>query len=101
MIDSSCLYIPFTTFTIVGSSNAINITNGLDGLAGNQVIAFFVSLRLVAYITQANKNITLLCIAFVGPILSFLWFNAHSAKVFMADVGSLSISSFGINQHSQ
>ncbi|MCM1002137.1 phospho-N-acetylmuramoyl-pentapeptide-transferase [Wolbachia pipientis] len=91
MIDFGCLYVPFAAFVIVGSSNAVNITDGLDGLAATQVITSFVSLGLVAYITQANVNIILFCIAFVGAILSFLWFNAHPAKMFMGDVGSLSI----------
>ncbi|MDR2548277.1 MAG: phospho-N-acetylmuramoyl-pentapeptide-transferase [Rickettsiales bacterium] len=90
-IDFGCLYVPFAAFVIVGSSNAVNITDGLDGLAATQVITSFVSLGLVAYITQANVNIILFCIAFVGAILSFLWFNTHPAKMFMGDVGSLSI----------
>ncbi|MCA4774270.1 phospho-N-acetylmuramoyl-pentapeptide-transferase [Wolbachia endosymbiont of Mansonella perstans] len=90
-IDFGYLYVPFAAFVIVGSSNAVNITDGLDGLAATQVITSFASLGLVAYITQANVNITLFCIAFVGAILSFLWFNMHPAKIFMGDVGSLSI----------
>ncbi|MDG7055219.1 MAG: phospho-N-acetylmuramoyl-pentapeptide-transferase [Wolbachia endosymbiont of Menacanthus eurysternus] len=90
-IDFGCLHVPFAAFVIVGSSNAVNITDGLDGLAATQVITSFVSLGLVAYITQANVNIILFCIAFAGAILSFLWFNTHPAKMFMGDVGSLSI----------
>ncbi|MGL9682145.1 MAG: phospho-N-acetylmuramoyl-pentapeptide-transferase [Wolbachia sp.] len=90
-IDFGCLYVPFAAFVIVGSSNAVNITDGLDGLAATQVITSFVSLGLIAYITQVNVNIILFCIAFIGAILSFLWFNTHPAKMFMGDVGSLSI----------
>ncbi|MGL9761866.1 MAG: phospho-N-acetylmuramoyl-pentapeptide-transferase [Wolbachia sp.] len=90
-IDFGCLYVPFAAFVIVGSSNAVNIADGLDGLAATQVITSFVSLGLIAYITQVNVNIILFCIAFVGAILSFLWFNTHPAKMFMGDVGSLSI----------
>ncbi|MDR2978540.1 MAG: phospho-N-acetylmuramoyl-pentapeptide-transferase [Rickettsiales bacterium] len=90
-IDFGCLYVPFAAFVIVGSSNAVNITDGLDGLAATQVITSFVSLGLIAYITQANVNVILFCIAFVGAILSFLWVNTHPAKMFMGDVGSLSI----------
>ncbi|NUX01437.1 phospho-N-acetylmuramoyl-pentapeptide-transferase [Wolbachia endosymbiont of Madathamugadia hiepei] len=90
-IDFGCLYVPFAAFVIVGSSNAVNITDGLDSLAATQVITSFVSLGLIAYITQANVNIILFCIAFAGAILSFLWFNTHLAKMFMGDVGSLSI----------
>lgn len=63
----------------------------MDGLAATQAITSFAFLRLVAYITQTDVNITLFCIAFIGAILSFLWFNTHPAKIFMGDVGSLSI----------
>ncbi|MDG7056387.1 MAG: phospho-N-acetylmuramoyl-pentapeptide-transferase [Wolbachia endosymbiont of Meromenopon meropis] len=91
MIDFGYLYVPFVTFVIVGSSNAVNITDGLDGLAATQVITSFIFLGLIAYITKANANIILFCIALVGAILSFLWFNIHPAKMFMGDVGSLSI----------
>ncbi|NSM56839.1 phospho-N-acetylmuramoyl-pentapeptide-transferase [Wolbachia endosymbiont of Atemnus politus] len=89
--DFGYLYIPFTAFVIVGSANAVNLTDGLDGLAATQVITSFVSLGLIAYITQADMSIFLFCIAFIGAILSFLWFNTHPAKIFMGDVGSLSI----------
>ncbi len=91
VIDFGYLYIPFAAFVIVGSSNAVNLTDGLDGLAATQAITSFAFLGLIAYMTQADVNITLFCIAFIGAILSFLWFNTHPAKIFMGDVGSLSI----------
>lgn len=91
IIDFGYLYVPFAAFVIVGSSNAVNLTDGLDGLAATQVITSFAFLGLIAYITQADMNITLFCIAFIGAILSFLWFNTHPAKIFMGDVGSLSV----------
>ncbi|WP_395463053.1 phospho-N-acetylmuramoyl-pentapeptide-transferase [Wolbachia endosymbiont of Cantharis cryptica] len=91
MINFGYLYVPFAAFVIVGSSNAVNLTDGLDGLAATQVITSFVSLGLVAYMTQADMSIILFCIAFIGAILSFLWFNTYPAKIFMGDVGSLSI----------
>ncbi|WP_341808785.1 phospho-N-acetylmuramoyl-pentapeptide-transferase [Wolbachia endosymbiont (group E) of Neria commutata] len=91
IIDLGYLYVPFTAFVIVGSSNAVNLADGLDGLAATQVITSFAALGLIAYITQADINIILFCIAFIGAILSFLWFNTHPAKIFMGDVGSLSI----------
>ncbi|WP_349968503.1 phospho-N-acetylmuramoyl-pentapeptide-transferase [Wolbachia endosymbiont of Armadillidium arcangelii] len=91
IIDFGYLYVPFAAFVIVGSSNAANLTDGLDGLAATQVITSFAFLGLIAYITQADVNITLFCIAFIGAILGFLWFNTHPAKIFMGDVGSLSI----------
>ena len=90
-IDLGYLYLPFAAFVIVGSSNAVNLTDGLDGLAATQAITSFAFLGLIAYITQTDVNITLFCIAFIGAILSFLWFNTHPAKIFMGDVGSLSI----------
>jgi phospho-N-acetylmuramoyl-pentapeptide-transferase len=91
IIDLGYFYIPFAAFVIVGSSNAVNLTDGLDGLAATQVITSFASLGLIAYITQADINIILFCTGFIGATLSFLWFNAHPAKIFMGDVGSLSI----------
>ncbi len=91
IIDFGYLYVPFAAFVIVGSANAVNLTDGLDGLAATQVISSFAFLGLIAYITQADMNITLFCIAFIGAILSFLWFNTHPAKIFMGDVGSLSV----------
>ncbi|OEY86614.1 phospho-N-acetylmuramoyl-pentapeptide-transferase [Wolbachia pipientis] len=90
-IDLSYLYIPFAAFIIVGAANAVNLTDGLDSLAATQSITSFASLGLSAYLVQADVNIILSCIAFIGAILSFLWFNAHPAKIFMGDVGSLSI----------
>ncbi|MCV3769581.1 MAG: phospho-N-acetylmuramoyl-pentapeptide-transferase, partial [Wolbachia pipientis] len=91
IIDFGYLYIPFTTFIIVGSANAVNLTDGLDGLAVTQAITSFAFLGLISYLTQSNINITLFCIAFIGALLSFLWFNTYPAKIFMGDVGSLSI----------
>uniref|UniRef100_A0A3B0JF11 Phospho-N-acetylmuramoyl-pentapeptide-transferase n=1 Tax=Wolbachia endosymbiont of Aleurodicus floccissimus TaxID=2152762 RepID=A0A3B0JF11_9RICK len=91
VIDFGYLYIPFAAFVIVGSSNAVNLTDGLDGLAATQAITSFAFLGLIAHMTQADMNITLFCIAFIGAILSFLWFNTHPAKIFMGDIGSLSI----------
>ncbi|QOD38070.1 phospho-N-acetylmuramoyl-pentapeptide-transferase [Candidatus Wolbachia massiliensis] len=88
MIDFGYLYIPFAAFVIVGSANAVNLTDGLDGLAATQVITSFIFLGLVAYMAQADVRF---CIAFIGAMLSFLWFNTHPAKIFMGDVGSLSI----------
>ncbi|QKX02573.1 phospho-N-acetylmuramoyl-pentapeptide-transferase [Wolbachia endosymbiont of Dirofilaria (Dirofilaria) immitis] len=89
-IDLGYLYVPFAAFVIVGSANAVNLTDGLDGLAATQSITSFVSLGLIAYLTQAGVSIILFCIAFIGAILSFLWFNTHPAKIFMGDIGSLS-----------
>ncbi|VVC39043.1 Phospho-N-acetylmuramoyl-pentapeptide transferase, conserved site,Phospho-N-acetylmuramoyl-, partial [Cinara cedri] len=91
IIDISYMYIPFAAFVIVGTSNAVNLTDGLDGLAATQAITSFASLGLVAYLMQEDSSVILFCIAFIGAILSFLWFNSHPARIFMGDVGSLGI----------
>ncbi|HEX2254527.1 MAG TPA: phospho-N-acetylmuramoyl-pentapeptide-transferase [Thermoanaerobaculia bacterium] len=98
-------YIPFVVLVLVGSSNAVNLTDGLDGLAigstmiaaatyavftyvaGNRVIASYLQIEYVGGVGE----VTVFCAALVGASLGFLWFNAHPADVFMGDVGSLSI----------
>ena len=90
-IDIGYLYFPFAVLVIVGAANAVNLTDGLDGLAATQAITAFASLGLASYLIQPDINITLFCSSFIGAILGFLWFNAHPAKIFMGDVGSLSI----------
>lgn len=78
-------------FMLVGSSNAVNLTDGLDGLlAGTAAIAFG-AFAILASITQANYEITIFSLAVVGALLGFLVFNAHPAKVFMGDTGSLAL----------
>ena len=94
-----------TTFTIVGSSNAVNLTDGLDGLAiGCTLIVSFVFLVItylvgnvkftdylqVPYVAGAGE-LTVFCAAMIGAGLGFLWFNCHPAQVFMGDTGSLAL----------
>jgi phospho-N-acetylmuramoyl-pentapeptide-transferase len=99
------LYIPFVAFVLVGASNAVNLTDGLDGLAigatsvaaatyavftyiaGNRVIAGYLQ---ISYVPGVGE-VAVFCGALVGASLGFLWFNSHPAEVFMGDVGSLSI----------
>jgi phospho-N-acetylmuramoyl-pentapeptide-transferase len=98
-------YIPLTMFVIVGASNAVNLTDGLDGLAiGPVTVAFgcylifsylaghvgIASYLQIPYVSGAGE-ISVLCGAVVGAGLGFLWFNAYPAEVFMGDVGSLSL----------
>ncbi|MBV0899272.1 MAG: phospho-N-acetylmuramoyl-pentapeptide-transferase [Wolbachia endosymbiont of Fragariocoptes setiger] len=90
-IDIGYFYLPFTVFVIVGAANAVNLTDGLDGLAATQAITSFISLSIVAYLIVEDNDVIFFSIAFIGAILSFLWFNAHPAKIFMGDVGSLGI----------
>ena len=97
--------IAITMLTIVGSSNAVNLTDGLDGLAiGCTVIVAFVFLIMtyvagnvvfarylqVPYVPGAGE-LTIFCVALIGAGLGFLWFNCHPAKIFMGDTGSLAL----------
>jgi phospho-N-acetylmuramoyl-pentapeptide-transferase len=98
-------YVPFVVLVLVGSSNAVNLTDGLDGLAigattvaaatyaiftyvaGNRLIAGYLQISYVAGVGE----VSIFCGALVGAGLGFLWFNSHPAEVFMGDVGSLSL----------
>ena len=98
-------YIPFTICVIVGSSNAVNLTDGLDGLAIVPVMIAAASLAIIAYLTGHSNFSTYLQISYIpgvgeiavlsgaiiGAGLGFLWFNAPPAMVFMGDTGSLSL----------
>jgi phospho-N-acetylmuramoyl-pentapeptide-transferase len=83
-------YIPIAMFVIVSMSNAVNITDGLDGLAGNQAAVAFIAYGIIAYI-QGQTHLAIFCFVMVGGLYGFLWFNAHPARVFMGDTGSLSV----------
>ncbi len=101
--DLGWLYIPFVVLVLVGASNAVNLTDGLDGLAIGPVIVAAVAYTIVAYVTghvkfadyllinhiQGAGELAIFCGAMVGASLGFLWFNAYPASVFMGDVGSL------------
>ena len=84
----------FILFLLVGSSNAVNITDGLDGLAGGlSAIAFF-AFGLISWNAgwmEGYQEVAIFCFILVGTLLGFLVFNAHPAKVFMGDLGSLSL----------
>ncbi len=83
-------YIPIAMFFIVGFSNAINLTDGLDGLAGLISATAFASYGGIALL-QHQVFIARFCFALVGAIFGFLWFNVHPAELFMGDTGSLSL----------
>ncbi len=98
-------FIPFAIFIIVGSSNAVNLTDGLDGLATVPVMLVALSFTLIcyvvgnivfseylqiSYITDVGEA-SIFCGSIVGSCLGFLWFNAPPAKIFMGDTGSLSL----------
>jgi phospho-N-acetylmuramoyl-pentapeptide-transferase len=101
-------FIPFLFFVglvIVGSSNAVNLTDGLDGLAIGCTVIAAGALTVLTYVSSNNRwatyleiqyiprvgELTIFCGALVGASLGFLWYNAHPAEVFMGDVGSLSL----------
>jgi phospho-N-acetylmuramoyl-pentapeptide-transferase len=86
------LYIAFAAFAIVASSNGVNITDGLDGLAGGTLIFAYVSFLIVALLNEPTQpQIAFLCALIIGALLGFLWFNVHPAQVFMGDSGSLAL----------
>jgi phospho-N-acetylmuramoyl-pentapeptide-transferase len=105
ILDLSWVYIPFAVVLIVGYTNAVNFTDGLDGLAIGLVIMVGLSLTVIAYITgrvdyagylqipfvKEGGEIAVTCLAVVGAAVGFLWFNAHPAEVFMGDTGSLAL----------
>jgi phospho-N-acetylmuramoyl-pentapeptide-transferase len=86
------VYIFFAAFAIVAASNGVNITDGLDGLAGGTLVFAFVSFMIIALLNvPAQPNLAFLCALLIGALLGFLWFNVHPAQVFMGDSGSLSM----------
>lgn len=77
-------------FTIIATANAVNITDGLDGLAGGLSMAAFGAFGLIAFL-QGNFGIAGFCLTMVGTLLSFLWFNIYPARFFMGDIGSFAL----------
>jgi len=98
-------YIPFVVLVVVASSNAVNLTDGLDGLAIGCVIMVAITYSIFAYVTGHAKfstylripyvagsgEVAIFCSALIGAGLGFLWYNSHPAEVFMGDTGSLSL----------
>ncbi len=84
----------FILFLLVGTTNAVNITDGLDGLAGGLSAIAFISYGIIAWNCgwlEGYQEIAIFCFLIVGALLGFLMFNSHPAKVFMGDLGSLSL----------
>jgi phospho-N-acetylmuramoyl-pentapeptide-transferase len=105
LLDLGVLYLPFAALVIVGTSNAVNLTDGLDGLAIGVAMIVLAAYAVFTYATghirfaeylqipfspQAGE-LTVLVAALIGAGLAFLWYNAHPAEVFMGDVGSLAL----------
>ncbi len=106
-IDLGPLYILLVVFVLTGSSNAVNLTDGLDGLAAGLSGVAFLALGAIAYVSS-NVNIssylnviylpgaqelTIFCLAVFGAAIGFLWYNAYPAEIFMGDTGSLALGS--------
>ncbi len=103
--DFGRLYIPVVIFVIVATSNAVNLTDGLDGLAIGLVGIVGLTLAVISYFSgnallseyltipflRGNGELTVFCAAMAGASLGFLWFNAYPAQVFMGDTGSLAL----------
>ncbi len=83
----SYISIPFTVIALLGVTNAINLSDGLDGLAGGLTLLSLGGLALIAYATT-NNHITIIALAVMGSILGFLRFNTYPARIFMGDTGS-------------
>ena len=111
VINLSYFYIPFSVVLLMGYSNAVNFTDGLDGLASGLVIFVGITFALLSYLTgrvdmseylnipyiMDSGEITIICSAIVGASVGFLWFNTHPAEIMMGDTGSLSLGGvFGV-----
>lgn len=104
-IDFGILYIPLAIFIITATSNAVNLTDGLDGLAIGTVGIATLAIAVISYVSgnanfadylniiylNGSGELTIFCAALLGAALGFLWFNSHPAQVFMGDTGSLAL----------
>ena len=105
IVNLGWFFVPFSIFVIVGSSNAVNLTDGLDGLATVPVILVASCFAFISYVTgnivfseylkityiEGMGEASVFCGAIIGSCLGFLWFNAPPAKIFMGDTGSLAL----------
>lgn len=90
------LLIPLFILVVVSTSNAVNITDGLDGLAGGLLLSAYTAFGVIAAL-QGNYGIAAFCMTVVGALLSYIWFNIPPARFFMGDVGSFSLgTSLGV-----
>lgn len=105
VVDLGLFYIPIGVIYIVGWSNAVNLADGLDGLASGLVIMALISFAILTYLSgradwssylsipfiRGSGELMVFTLAMIGACVGFLWFNSHPAEVFMGDVGSLSL----------
>jgi len=105
VVDMKSLWVPFGVLLIMAESNAVNFSDGLDGLLTGLLILVFITLAILTYLSGRSDfssylgipyipgagELTVFCLAATGACIGFLWFNAYPAEVFMGDVGSLSL----------
>jgi phospho-N-acetylmuramoyl-pentapeptide-transferase len=105
VIDMGVIWIPFAIVYVVGWSNAVNLSDGLDGLATGLVIMALLAFAILTYVTgradwsaylqipfiKGSGELTVFIVALIGACVGFLWFNCHPAEVFMGDAGSLAL----------
>lgn len=105
VVDLSVFYIPFAILLLVGTSNSVNLTDGLDGLATGLIIFVISAYAGISYLTghieianylripyiPGSAELTVFCMSVLGANIGFLWFNSHPAEIFMGDTGSLSL----------
>jgi phospho-N-acetylmuramoyl-pentapeptide-transferase len=89
-IDIGLLYIPVAAFIIVSMTNAVNLTDGLDSLAGWTSTIAFACYGMIAFL-QGQAYLVVFCFTIVGALLAFLWYNAHPAELIMGDTGALAL----------
>jgi phospho-N-acetylmuramoyl-pentapeptide-transferase len=109
--DFAILYIPAVVFIITATSNAVNLTDGLDGLAIGSMIIVMIAVAILSYVSgnkiyadylnviylEGSGELTVFIAAFIGAGLGFLWYNFYPAQIFMGDTGSLALGgAFGI-----
>jgi phospho-N-acetylmuramoyl-pentapeptide-transferase len=83
-------YIPFFILIVVATSHSVNVTDGLDGLAGGTLLSSFAAFAIIAW-SQGRMDLAIFCAAIMGGLLGFLWFNVNPADVFMGDTGAMSL----------
>ena len=105
LVNLGWLWIPFAMLVVIGASNAVNLTDGLDGLAVGPIVMAGGAFGIIAYLTgnfraadylkilnvKGAGELTVFCGALIGAAIGFLWFNCHPAEVFMGDAGSLAL----------
>src|SRR3989338_3103498 len=89
-IDIGWWYIPFFLFVIIATAHSVNITDGLDGLAGGVLLTSFGAYGAIAF-AQGRYDLSTFCGVIIGALLAFLWFNINPARFFMGDTGAMSL----------